>query len=452
MGFSPSIFKAYDIRGVYPVDLDEDLAYRLGRAFVTYLGVREVAVAWDARISGPALRAALIRGITEQGADAVELGVCGTDSFYFAVCHFGLAGGVMVTASHNPAQYNGFKLVRANAEPLSGDRGIPQLKELVERNQFSVSARNGSVRQQSDVIDRFADAVRAEVDLTQIKPLKVVMDAGNGVGGLVAPKVFAGLPLTVTALCFEPDGRFPNHQANPILPENRRDLEAAVREQGADLGIAWDADTDRCFFVDEGVNFIPGDFVTAKLAAETLQRTGKGTVVYDLRASRCVPDTVRAHGGTPLMWRVGHAFMKAKMREVDGVFGGEVTGHYYYRFANSYLDNGWIPALQMLALRSREQRPLSAIFADLAARYHITGEINFTVRDPDGLLQRLEERYRGTARRIEHLDGLSVQAEGFWFNVRKSNTEPLVRLNLEADTPALLQQRRQELEALITAS
>lgn len=451
MPFSPSIFKAYDIRGVYPQEIDEDLAYRLGRAFVTYLGVREVAVAWDARISGPALRAALIKGITEQGADVVELGICGTDSFYFAVCHYSYAAGLMVTASHNPAKYNGFKMVRANAEPLSGDRGIPELKELVERNEFTAAARPGTVRPQPGVIDAFAQAVRAEVDLAQIKPLNVVMDAGNGVGGLIAPKVFAGLPLQVTQLCFEPDGTFPNHQANPLLPENRRDLEAAVREQGADLGIAWDADTDRCFFVDEQANFISGDFITAKLAAETLQRTGPGAVVYDLRASRCVPDAVKALGGTPLVSRVGHAFIKARLREVDGVFGGEVTGHYYYRFAGSYLDNGWIPALQMLALRSREGRPMSAIFADIASRYHITGEHNFTVRDPDGLFKRLEEHYRATAKRIDHLDGLTVEADGFWFNARKSNTEPLVRLNLEADSPILLAQQQRELETLITA-
>ncbi|TSC75646.1 MAG: phosphomannomutase [Parcubacteria group bacterium Gr01-1014_31] len=432
MSYNPAIFKAYDIRGVYPTELDEDLAQRLGRALVTHLRVPTVAVGWDVRESGPKLRDALVSGITAQGADAILLGVCSTDSFYFAVTRYGFAAGVMVSASHNPAQYNGFKIVGARAAALSGDSGIPELKQLVAANHFPAVRQRGTVREQPGVIPGFAAAVRAMVKVADITPLKVVMDTGNGSGGLIAPSVFDGLPLRITPLCFAPDGRFPNHQANPLLPENRVHWEAAVREQHADLGIAWDADTDRVFFLDEQARFIPGDFVTALLAGETLDATGGGHVVYDLRASRCVPDTVRAHGGTPVVCRVGHSFIKAKMRELDGVFGGEITGHYYYRFSGAYLDNGWIPALQMITLRSRRGKPLSEMFSELAARYHISGEHNYTVADPDEILAKLEAHYGRGARRVDHLDGLTIERDDFWFNVRKSNTEPLLRLNLEA--------------------
>ena len=449
MGYDPSIFKAYDIRGVYPTELDEDLANRLGRAVVAHLKASAVAVGWDVRESSPSLRDALVSGLTEQGVDAVLLGVCSTDSFYFAVAHWNFGAGVMVSASHNPAAYNGFKLVRANAEPLSGESGIPQLQALVEANRFTAAKRRGKIRTQPKVIAEFAAAVRQQVDLNHITSSHVVMDAGNGVGGLIAPHVFAGLPLTITPLCFTPDGRFPNHQANPLLPENRRDLEAAVRREHADLGIAWDADTDRCFFVDEQANFIPGDFVTALLAGETLDRTGGGAVVYDLRASRCVPDTIRQHGGTPVVSRVGHSFIKAKMRQLNAVFGGEVTGHYYYRFAGSYLDNGWIPALQLLALRSRSGKPLSALFADFKLRYHMSGELNFTVDHKDSVIAGLERRYGTSAQRIDHLDGLTIEGKDYWFNVRPSNTEPLLRLNIEADTAERLSLARQELSSFI---
>lgn len=452
MPYHPSIFKAYDIRGVYPTELDEDLAVRLGRAVVRHLRVTTVAVGWDVRPSSPSLRDALVSGITAQGAAAVLLGVCSTDSFYFAVARYGYAAGVMVSASHNPAQYNGFKLVGEQAVPLSGDAGLTELKTLVAANQFSAAVVRGTVREQPNAIRDFAAAVRAMVDLSSITPLKVVMDAGNGVGGLIAPHVFAGLPLRITPLCFVPDGRFPNHQANPLLPENRRDLEAAVRQQQADLGIAWDADADRCFFVDETGTFVPGDFVTALLAADVLDRSRGGAVVYDLRASRCVPDTVRQHGGTPVVSRVGHSFIKAKMREHRAVFGGEVTGHYYYQFAGSFLDNGFLPALQVLATLSRRGGKMSELFADYHARYHISGERNYVVPDPDAALGRLEARYRATASRLDHLDGLSVELPAYWFNVRKSNTEPLLRLNLEAVSRDQLALALEELGATIAAA
>lgn len=451
MPYHPSIFKAYDIRGVYPTELDEEVARRLGRAFVTLLKPKTVAVGWDVRTSSPTLRDALVSGLTEQGANVTLLDICSTDSFYFAVAHGKFAAGIMVSASHNPAQYNGFKMVSANAEPLSGDFGIPQLKALVETNRFTPAPRTGKVQTRPNVIAEFATAVRQQLDLSQITSTKVVMDTGNGVGGLIVPHVFAGLPLHITPLCFPPDGRFPNHQANPLLAENRRDLEAAVRRERADLGIAWDADTDRCFFVDEQANFIPGDFITALLAGETLDRTGGGAVVYDLRASRCVRDTILAHGGTPVICRVGHSYIKAKMREISAVFGGEVTGHYYYRFAGSYLDNGWIPALQMLMLRSRSGGRMSELFADLHSRYHMSGELNFTVADKAGALADLEQRYRSQAARVGHLDGLTIETKNFWFNVRPSNTEPLLRLNVEADNAERLAEVQQQLTELITA-
>ncbi|MDD5109940.1 MAG: phosphomannomutase/phosphoglucomutase [Patescibacteria group bacterium] len=451
MGYSPAIFKAYDIRGVYPTEVDEDVAYRLGRAIATFLKVRTVAVGWDVRQSSLSLRDAITRGLTDQGADVVHLGLVSSDSFYYAVSRYGFDAGVAVTASHNPAQYNGFKVVRANAAPVSGDTGIRDLQRLVKDNRFPKAKRTGTVREQSHVLDDFAAAVRAYCDIAAIKPFRVVMDTGNGMGGLIAPKIFAGLPLEIIPLCFEPDGSFPNHQANPLLPENRRHWEEEVRRQHADLGIAWDADTDRVFFLDEKVRFIPGDYVTALLAGATLDRCGGGAVVYDLRASHGVPDEVRKHGGTPHICRVGHSFIKELMRKLHAVFAGEVTGHYYYQFADSYLDNGWIPALQLLAMLSRSGGKMSELFAPLYARYHISGEHNFTVHDKAAMLQRLEEHYRPVTKRVDHLDGLTIEAKDFWFNVRPSNTEPLLRLNMEADSQSLLAKVQHELTELIEA-
>ena len=302
------------------------------------------------------------------------------------------------------------------------------------------------------MLDDFAAAVRAEVDLKSIKPFKIAMDTGNGAGGLIAPKVFKDLPIEIIPLCFEPDGRFPNHQANPLLPENRRHWEEAVRMHRADLGIAWDADTDRVFFLDEQVRFIPGDFVTALLAGATLDRYGAGAVVYDLRASHGVPDVIRQHGGTPHVCRVGHSFIKEMMHKLDGLFAGEVTGHYYYRFAGSYLDNGWIPPLQILSLLSHSGGKMSELFTDLYAKHHISGELNFKVSDKVAAMRQLEERYRPVSKRVDHLDGLTVEADDFWFNVRPSNTEPFLRLNVEAKNATRLAAVQQELTKLISAA
>jgi phosphomannomutase len=446
---NPDIFKAYDIRGLYPADIDEGIARDIGRAFVAYLGGGRIAVTRDMRVSSPALAAAFIDGALAGGADVTDYGLAGTDMLYYAVAAGGYDGGAQVTASHNPKQWNGMKLVRREAFPLSGDAGIAEIRAMVTTGRLPQA---GAIRGRlttGDVLDAYVDHVLSFVDPSIIRPFNVVLDAGSGIGGLVAPPLFDRLACRTTRLCFEIDGTFPNHEANPLIEENRRDIVERVVRDGADIGIAWDGDADRCFFIDGSGEFVPGDFITALLAESFLIKNPGATILYDLRASHAVKETVARYGGTALMNRVGHAFIKRRMREENAVFGGEVTGHYYFR-ENFFADNGFIPALLILELMSRKEQTLAELLAPLRAKYFISGEINTKVRsmaEVEARLEALSAKYSdGT---VYRLDGVSVEYPDWHFNVRPSNTEPLLRLNLEARTPELMERKRDEVIGVI---
>jgi phosphomannomutase len=449
MSISPSIFKAYDVRALYPTELDEAGARAIGRAFIAYLDATTIAVSRDMRVSSPSLAAAFIDGALEQGANVIDYGMCATDMLYFGVVRDGLEGGAQITASHNPKQYNGIKMVRREAFPLSGDAGIKEIREMVTGGTIPAPKRpRGQVRH-VDLLDDYVRKVLSFIDPAVVRPFNVVLDAGCGMAGLVAPKLFEKLPCKTTRLCFTPDGTFPTHEANPLLEENRRDIVERVIAERADIGIAWDGDADRCFFIDGTGEFISGDFITALLAEAALTKTPGQNVIYDLRASYAVKDVVAAHGGTALMNRVGHAFIKARMREENAIFGGEVTGHYYFRDFY-FADNGFIPALLILELMSKRNMTLHDLLAPLRKKYFISGEINTRVNDVatvDARLKELAEKYSGG--KTYWMDGFSAEFPDWHFNVRGSNTEPLLRLNLEAVTPELMAQKRDEVLAAI---
>ena len=447
--FDPSIFKAYDVRGIYPQEVNEDLARAVGRGFVSYLKARRIAVGRDMRLSSPSLAAAFIDGATLQGADVVDYGMIPTDMLYFAVARDGHEGGVEITASHNPKQYNGMKMVRQEAIPLSGDEGISDIRDALAAQTLPPPAPRRGVVTTKSLLDAYVDHVMSFIDPRAIRPFNVVLDAGSGMGGLVAPKLFDRLPCRTTRLCFEIDGRFPNHEANPLIEENRRDIVARVVAEKADIGIAWDGDADRCFFIDGTGEFISGDFITALLAEAFLLKCPGATIIYDLRASHAVRDIVERHGGMSLMNRVGHAFFKRRMRETNAIFGGEVTGHYYFR-DNFYADNGFIPALLVLELMSKKGLSLHGLLEPLRRKYFISGEINTKLASMDlvpAKLTAIAAKY-SDGHQYE-LDGISVEYPDWHFNVRPSNTEPLLRLNLEAKTPDLMARRRDEVIALI---
>jgi phosphomannomutase len=449
MSISREIFKAYDVRGIYPTEFDETTAHDIGRAFVAYLDARRIGVSRDMRLSSPALAAAFIAGAREQGADVVDYGMCATDMMYFGVVYDGLDGGAQITASHNPKEYNGVKMVRREAFPLSGDAGIGEIAEMVMSKSIPApSGRAGGLESRS-LIDEYVTKVLSFVDPASIAPFNVVLDAGSGMGGLVAPRLFDRLACRTTRLCFEIDGRFPNHEANPLIEENRRDIVERVKATKADVGIAWDGDADRCFFIDGTGEFIAGDFVTALLAHAFLLRSPGAKIVYDVRASYAVKDTVAESGGSALMNRVGHAFIKRRMREEDAVFGGEVTGHYYFRDFY-YCDNGFIPALLILDLMSKKRMTLADLLEPFRDKYFISGEINTRVSDMATVQARLKDlqlKYHDAHTYM--LDGFSAEFDEWHFNVRASNTEPMLRLNLEATTPAMMAQRRDEVLRVI---
>ena len=449
MKVNPNIFKAYDVRGTYPNEVDETGARAIGAGFVAYLKAKRIAVGRDMRLSSPALAQAFIDGATSQGADVVDYGMIPTDVLYFAVAADGLDGGVQITASHNPKQYNGMKMVRQEALPLSGEAGIGDIRDMIAADSLPpAAARRGSVSAKS-IIAPYVDHVMSFIDRSIIRPFNVVLDAGSGMGGLIAPKLFDRLPCKTTKLCFEIDGRFPNHEANPLIEENRRDIVERVVTEKADIGIAWDGDADRCFFIDGAGEFISGDFITALLSEAFLLKHPGATVIYDLRASYAIKDVAAHYGGTALMNRVGHAFFKQRMRETNGIFGGEVTGHYYFR-DNFYADNGFIPALLILELMSKKGKSLRDLLEPLREKYFISGEINTALASMDlvpAKLRQIAAKY-ADGRQYE-LDGISVEYPDWHFNVRPSNTEPLLRLNLEATTPAMMASKRDEVLALI---
>jgi phosphomannomutase len=443
----PKVFKAYDVRGIYPAEIDEDGAREIGRAYVEQFEPKRIAVGRDMRSSSPAMARAVIDGAAAAGAEVIDIGLVGTEMLYFAVGELGLDGGLQVTASHNPKEYTGVKIVRRGAMPVGGDSGLLDIRDrAVSPSDRSECQALGHV-QKEDVFPGFVDKVLSFVDVDQIGQQRVVIDAANGMGGVMLPPVLEHLPIDAVRFFFEPDGSFPNHEPNPLLPENREFIVRTVTEEGADLGVAFDGDADRCFFVDDTGQFVPGDFVTALLAESILEKEGGAKILYDVRASWAVPETIRRAGGEPLVNRVGHAFFKHRMREEGAVFGGEVSGHYYFRNF-SQADSGVVPFLLMLELVSKRGQRLSEILRPYRERYFITGELNTPVADVPLKLQELKERF-GPEGTVSHLDGLSVDAEDWHMNVRPSNTEPLLRLNLEALSPELMERKRDEVLEVI---
>jgi phosphomannomutase len=441
----PKAFKAYDVRGVYPSELDEEGAYAVGRAYVEHFEPRRIAVGRDMRISAPAMARAVIEGAADGGSEVLDLGMVGTEMLYFAVGELGLDGGICVTASHNPKEYTGRKIVRRGALPVGGESGLLDVRDRALAG-FGERERRGEVRDEN-IWPAFRERVLSFVDCDDIAPLRVVIDGANGMAGPMLTPVLERLPVEAVRCHFEPDGTFPNHEPNPLLPENREFIVRKTREEEAELGVAFDGDADRCFFVDDTGEFVPGDFVTALLAEAILEKEGGGKVIYDVRASWAVPETILRAGGEPLVNRVGHAFIKHRMRKEGATFGGEVSGHYYFRDF-SQADSGVVPFLLMLELISKKGRALSEILEPYRSRYFLTGELNTPVADVPLKLQELKERYarEGT---VSHLDGISVEADDWHFNVRPSNTEPLLRLNLEARSQELMEQKRDEVLALI---
>ncbi len=449
MDINTGIFKAYDIRGLYPGEINEAVAREIGRGYAAYLNAAEVGISRDMRVSSPAIAAAFIDGVRMQGTSVVDLGMLPTDAMYFAVADGRLEGGAQITASHNPGRYNGIKMVRAEALPLSGDAGIGDIRDMIANGRLPRPAATPGRLTTRDILAPYVEKVMSFIDPSIVKPFNVVLDAGSGMAGLVAPKLFERLPCRTTRLCFEIDGTFPNHEANPLIEENRRDITEEVMRQKADIGIAWDGDADRCFFIDGSGEFISGDFITALLAEAFLLKHGPQTVIYDLRASHAVRDTVAKYGGRALMNRVGHAFIKQRMRQDDGIFAGEVTGHYYFRDFY-YADNGFIPALLILELMSKKNQSLRDLLQPFRERYFISGEINTKVASMDEVpkkLAALEARYKDAE--MAKLDGLSLDYPNWHCNVRGSNTEPLLRLNLEAETPDLMEKKRDEVLEVI---
>ncbi|MCX4640565.1 phosphomannomutase/phosphoglucomutase [Streptomyces sp. RPA4-5] len=444
------IVKAYDVRGVVPAQWDEPLAELFGAAFVEVTAADAIVIGHDMRPSSPGLSDAFARGAAARGADVTQIGLCSTDELYFASGSLGLPG-AMFTASHNPAQYNGIKMCRAGAAPVGQDTGLADIRARVERwsdeGAPEPAAAPGTITQR-DVLGDYTAHLRGLVDLSGIRPLKVVVDAGNGMGGHTVPTVFAGLPLELDAMYFELDGSFPNHEANPLDPKNIVDLQARVRETGADLGLAFDGDADRCFVVDENGDPVSPSAITALVAARELAKHPGGTVIHNLITSWSVPEVVRENGGEPVRTRVGHSFIKEEMATTGAIFGGEHSAHYYFRdFWNA--DTGMLAAMHVLAALGGQQGPLSQLVAQYD-RYAASGEINSTVDDQTGRLAAIKTAYQGRdGVTLDELDGLTVTADNWWFNVRASNTEPLLRLNVEARDTATADRIRDEALAII---
>ncbi|MEU2227116.1 phosphomannomutase/phosphoglucomutase [Streptomyces sp. NPDC018347] len=445
------IVKAYDVRGVVPDQWDGELAALFGAAFADVTGAAAIVVGHDMRPSSPALSRAFARGAADRGVDVTEIGLCSTDQLYYASGALDLPG-AMFTASHNPARYNGIKLCRAGAAPVGQDTGLARIRELAERWLAEGAPRpvdRPGTLTSRETLEDYAAYLRSLVDLSSIRPLKVVVDAGNGMGGHTVPSVFDGLPLTLVPMYFELDGTFPNHEANPLDPANLVDLQKRVPAEGADLGIAFDGDADRCFVVDENGDPVSPSAITALVAARELARNGgTGTVIHNLITSRTVPEVVREHGGTPARTRVGHSFIKAEMARTGAIFGGEHSAHYYFKdFWNA--DTGMLAALHVLAALGGQEGPLSALVAQYD-RYTGSGEINSTVADQAARLAAIRAAYEGRPDvTLDDLDGLTVAAADWWFNVRPSNTEPLLRLNAEAEDEATMAKIRDEALAII---
>ena len=446
MGDYQKIFKAYDIRGIVPDELDEQVAESVGAAFVRLTGARRVVTVHDMRTSSAPLAEAFGRGAAAQGADVVEGGLGSTDMLYYASGALGMPG-AMITASHNPAKYNGIKLCREGARPVGADTGLTQLRDMASAGVPAPDGPAGTITRR-DLLSGYADHLKTLVDLSAIRPLTVAVDAGNGMAGHTVPKVFEGLPITLVPMYFELDGTFPNHEANPIDPENLRDLQRAVLESGADIGLAFDGDADRCFVVDERGQLVSPSVLTALIAVRELAREPGGTVIHNLITSQAVPEIIAEHGGAAVRTRVGHSFIKARMAETNAVFGGEHSGHFYFRDF-WFADSGMLAALHVLAALGTQDAPLSGLLAGYA-RYVASGEINSEVADQAAVTAQVRAEFtRRPGITADELDGLTITGDGWWFNLRPSNTEPLLRLNLEAADEATMLRLRDEVLGMV---
>lgn len=440
-------FKAYDIRGIYGKDIDEDLAYKVGRAYIKYLNAKEVVVGRDMRTSSPSLSQALIDGILDEGANVIDIGLSSTDMLYFANIHLGSDGAIQVTASHNSKEYNGLKFTRKGALPIGIDSGLRDIENIVKENDF-IKKERGKVAS-LDLLDDFIKFMHSFVDPLKLKPLNVVIDAGNGMAGLILPKLFRNSPLNIHSLFYDLDGSFPNHDANPLEEKNRIDLVDKVIKVGADLGVGLDGDVDRAFFVDGKGKFCSGDFILGLLSKEVLKKNPGSTIVYDVRCSRYVKDVVAGLGGIAKMGKVGHAYAKIFMKEIGAVFGGEVSGHYYFKYKDSYFDSGHLTALVLLKYLSDYDLSLEEAMEDTKG-YFISGEINNVVKDPDAVIAKILKLYSDKVK-ILNIDGISLISDDWWVNIRKSNTEPLLRLNCEAYDKNKMEYIRDRMLELITS-
>tara|TARA_B110000459_G_scaffold136701_1_gene149257 strand:- start:1916 stop:3265 length:1350 start_codon:yes stop_codon:yes gene_type:complete len=443
-------FKAYDVRGRVPDQLNDDIARRIGRAYADVVKPRQVVVGHDIRLTSEAIKAAVTEGLLEQGVDVYDIGLCGTEEIYFATSHAGMDGGIAITASHNPKDYNGMKFVREESRPISGDTGLFDIKKLAEQDQFTPAAERGQLYP-LNTSEAYVQHLLSYVDTASLKPLKIVVDAGNGGAGRVVDLLEQHLPFEFIKLHHNADGNFPNGVPNPLLPENRVAATAAVRDHEADLGLGWDGDFDRCFFYDEDGNFIEGYYVVGLLAEAFLKQQGPARIVHDPRLTWNTVDIVQSLGGEAVQSKTGHAFIKERMRLENAVYGGEMSAHHYFRdFA--YCDSGMIPWLLVAGLISSSGQPISKLVAERMAAYPCSGEINRTIENPVVVLTKIEAVYRDQAESVEHVDGLSMSMGEWRFNVRMSNTEPLVRLNVESrGDQALMKEKTTELLALIDA-
>ena len=439
-----TIFKAYDIRGTYPDQLDEQIAYLIGNALAVHLQPKSIAVGRDMRLSSDNLFDSLSNGILDAGVDVIDLGLVSTDGLYFAVGKYGYDAGVMITASHNPGVYNGFKVCKRDAVPLSGAEGLNVIRDMVEANDPKVRPQRGAMARR-DITADYTENCLSYVELSALKPFRVVFDAGNGMAGATLPPVLEKLPIDTINMYFELDGSFPNHPASPIEPENVADLIARVKEANADFGVAFDGDADRMFLIDKRGATIGGDMVTAMVAQSMLEKHPGETIIYNAICSRAVPELIEKLGGKPVRTPVGHALIKPTMRQRNAIFGGEHSGHFYFR-DNWFADSGMIAFLVCLELISKAGKPLDAIIAEIDP-YVRSGEINSEVADRQAKIEELAAKYSDGEQ--DRMDGLSVFYDDWWFNVRPSNTEPLLRLNVEANTRELMEQKRDEALALI---
>jgi phosphomannomutase len=450
MPIENSIFKAYDIRGIYPDQLNEEIAYKTGRALVDFLKAKTIVVARDMRESSPSLAKQFIQGAIEQGAKVIDLDLASTPMFYFAVAHLRADGGAVITASHNPSKYNGLKMTARLAQPIGKNSGMDEIRERVIDNAFESSPEKGAI-EKYDIKNDYLKHAFGVIDKTEITPKKIAVDTANGMGAVFIKDLLEKTGCEVLPMYFELDGTFPNHEADPLKKENLKDLQEKVKKDHCDLGIAIDGDADRVFFVDEKAEIVPSDFVTALISQEIIKRFNGAKILYDLRSSRIIPEIVSGIGGEAIQCKVGHANIKKQMREEKAVFAGELSGHYYYALTNDegetyYVEAPEVLTLELLSLLSKNKKTLSQLTASLK-KYSHSGEINFEVSDIDKKLKELEEKYSDGE--ISHLDGLSVKYDDWWFNVRPSNTEPVLRLNLEANTHELMVAKRDEIEKLI---